>query len=113
MPGGGLVTTLAGFGLVNVGTFLAQTAGPANDFAPYVSGAGSITAVGGIVYIARLLATGRLVARDPFIETEALKKLAEVNADLLKDAHTRESAYLDLLHQRLTDRPERRGRTGD
>jgi hypothetical protein len=104
---GGLFFILAGAGVNSLGALLAQVpSSGGGELAPYVSGAGSITAVAGIVYIARLLATGRLVARDPSIEAEALKKLADSNAELAKEAHEREANYRDLLLQGLA--PERR-----
>lgn len=103
---GGLLAVLTGAGMMSLSEVLAQASGAPTDLAPYVSGAGSVTAVGGIVYIARLLATGRLVARDPSIEAEALKKLAENNAHLAEEAHEREGHYRDLLLAGLA--PDRR-----
>lgn len=86
MPGSfALLTVLVGNAVMVGGSLLAQTAsGGPGDLAPWISGAGSVTAVGGIVYIARLMATGQLVARDPAAETEALKDLVRDTAELTR-----------------------------
>lgn len=73
--------------------------GVPNDVAPLVSAGGGVTLAGCVVYIAKLLAQGRLVARDPAVEAEALRKLAGYNAQLAADAHQREADYLDLLRE--------------
>lgn len=102
MPGTfALVAVLAGNALVAFSALLAQTAGgtPA-DFAPWISGAGSVTAVGGIVYIARLMATGQLVARDPAAENEQLKDMVRAVTALTEESAERERSYHSLLVRR-------------
>lgn len=73
-----------------IGEVVAQAApsSGAADLAPWASVLGSGAAVGGIVYIAQLMATGKLVARDPArVEAERateIKQLAEIVAEAIK-----------------------------
>lgn len=90
---------LASSAVQQIGQLISQTAGsddPTN-IGPIVSAGGSVTAVGGIVYIAHLLASGRLVARDPAASEQYLR---EANARLLQlthEAQERENEYIDML----------------
>lgn len=85
----GETATLAGI--------IAQSAPSADSVAPWVSAGGSGVAVAGIVYIARLMATGRLVARDPALEARTLERLTETSLEIAKAAHEREKTLMDLL----------------
>lgn len=79
----------------------AQTAAPTNELAPYISGGGAAAAVGGLVYIARLMANGRLVARDPAVEAEALKGLLDRVLKVEEVGGERERSYHALLVDQL------------
>lgn len=94
----GIVTTLVGAALSSFGWLLAQTAGDTGaDFGPWVSAGGSATAVAGIVYIAKLMADGKLVARDPAASEQRLTSLTETSHQLVIDAHQREATYVDVI----------------
>lgn len=56
-------------------TSFAQTTAP--DLGPWVSGGSATMAVGGLVYVARLLASGRLVHSDSAAREKALEDMAE------------------------------------
>lgn len=96
-----LIAAIAGNAAVMAGALLAQTASPgAADFAPWISGAGSMTAVAGLVYVARLMATGQLVARDPAAEAEQLKDALREVVRIAEAGGDRERAYHNLLVRR-------------
>lgn len=110
MPGSfALIAVLAGNATIALGGLLAQTAsGGAGDFAPWITGAGSVTAVGGIVYIARLMATGQLVARDPAAEHEQLKDMVRRVVELEEASADRERSFHNLLVRRYEAESGRR-----
>lgn len=87
--------------LVSLGGITAMVLGQAgNDSTPigaWVSGGGAAAAVSGIVYIARLMATGKLVARDPDAEARALKELLDQVLKLAQEGGKREDDYLQFL----------------
>lgn len=106
-----LVAVLAGAALSTLSNLLAAaTTGTPADFAPWISGGGAVTAVGGIVYIARLMATGQLVARDPAKEAAELKTLLDQVLEVTRTGADREAAYRQLLldgYGGQHDRPHR------
>lgn len=93
----GSIIGLLGSG-VGLGSVFAQSATDATQpWVPIISGSGAATAVAAIVYIARLMANGRLVARDP---DAVEKQLLQINASLAKLVETgqkREEDYLGFL----------------
>jgi hypothetical protein len=104
-----LCAVLAGNAAMAAAAILAQTSGGgAADIAPWVSGAGSMTAVAGIVYIARLMATGQLVARDPAAENEALKDYLRRVLNVEEAGRDREVSYHNLLVDRYEAQTGRR-----
>lgn len=92
----GFTATLSGFAVTQAGWVLAQTE-PGADFGPWVSAGGSVTAVAGIVYIAKMLADGKLVARDPSQVEQQLKALVEKVSEVAREGHEREQDYMRLL----------------
>lgn len=113
--GGALLSVAIGMGTA-AGSFIAQASGGAADnLAPWATGGGAAAAVGGIVYIARLMATGRLVARDTAVAEASLTKLAADLVELVKASAARETDYRRLLIERFEAGSGRRSsdRSGD
>lgn len=102
--GGALIAGLLGVA-TSVGGMLAQASG-GGDIAPLVSGGGAVTAVGGIVYIARLMATGRLVARDTDVVSRELEQLAVKITNVADRALQREKDYHDTFIARRGPGPQ-------
>lgn len=102
---GAMIVVLSGTFTASIGNVLGQTS-PTTDpstIAPWVSAGGSVTAVGGIVYIARLLATGRLVARDPAEVEKRLQTLVDEVSAVAEEGHQREVDYLEFLKARVSE----------
>jgi hypothetical protein len=74
MLAGFIITALGG--MASVVGVVASASGN-GDVGQYLSGGGAAAAVGGLVYVARLMATGQLVARDTHEESETLKDYLE------------------------------------
>jgi hypothetical protein len=81
---------------------LAQAAAP--DVAPWVSAGGATAAVGGLVYVARLLASGELVASPVADRERDLRRLVHQSErreerlqELLEEAGRREDSYHRVL----------------
>jgi hypothetical protein len=88
-----LIVSACGFAGMIAGSILAQTA-PGSDFGPWVSGGSASIAVGALVYMARMLITGRLVSRDTAAEMSKLAELVErVTAALEQSAERERSLY--------------------
>jgi hypothetical protein len=105
-----LIVSACGFAGMIAGSILAQTA-PGSDFGPWVSGGSASIAVGALVYMARALTTGRLVARDTQAETEHLKELVRETAELARKVTSVAEAGADrerTLHNLLVERWEQR-----
>ena len=87
----------------------------AGDLPSYATGAGATAAVGGLVYIARLMATGRLVARDPALVEKTLMEMTHQLTKLVESDQEHEDDYRQfLLGMAAVDAPKRgqpRGRT--
>jgi hypothetical protein len=101
---------IAGILASTAGHLIAQAApGPTGtDIATWIQGGGAATAVGVLGYIARLMATGRLVARDPAEQTAVMRDLIEKYSDtfeklaeLTDQSHKREDSFHRLLVRRL------------
>lgn len=82
-----LTTAAVGFAGSTIATVIAETSG--SSVAPWAQVTGTAAAVGGLVYVAKLLADGRLVAQPV--------------ADLLRESAHRE----ERLHQALDESQER------
>lgn len=96
-----LIVSTAGFAVGQLGVLLEQTSTPTGqDLGPWVSAAGAAAAVSGMVYIAKMMADGRLVARDPAAVETKLTNLTETSQQLVADAHQRESIYVDVIRGR-------------
>lgn len=106
-----VTTSVTGSTMAGLAAVIAQSqpSGDLGALAPWASVAGSGAAVAGIVYIARLMATGKLVARDPALaEAEQLKTTQRL-LELLDAANTRE----DRFYQYLSERAKNHGRSTD
>jgi len=66
------------------------------DLGPWVQGGSAVLAVGALGYIARMLADGRLVARDTAAEIALLKTM-------LDDSRRREDRLHELLGHQIGD----------
>lgn len=96
-----LIVSSAGFALGQLGVLLAQTSTPTGqDLGPWVSAAGAAAAVSGMVYIAKMMADGKLVARDPAAVESRLMSIAERANQLTADSHQRESTYIEVIRGR-------------
>lgn len=94
---GQIVAALASIGLGVVAALyglVAQVDGGGSDLAPFVSGGGAMAAVGGLVYVARLMASGRLVAIDTRSQNESMKAMAEGYRAELAESRRREDRAL-------------------
>lgn len=106
---------LLAFALTGLGSSLsilgaATDPGAGGEIATYVQGAGAAAAVSGLAYMARLMATGRLVARDPARVEAALLEINEKMIDLLRSSQSRETDYRELLLRRAAEAEGRRSR---
>jgi hypothetical protein len=96
-----LATTIFGVGLSQLGVIIAQVDdGATGSIGAFVSAGGAAAAVGGIVYIAKLMATGQLVARDPARVEQKLTEVVDQSQTLLRESHVREQSYLEWLSSR-------------
>lgn len=104
-----LITALGatGFGVIaaTLGPFIAQATAP--DVAPWVSAGGATAAVGGLVYVARLLASGQLIAapvaareKEASEREKVLERLVEQSHDLIAEGNRREDAFHRFLINR-------------
>jgi hypothetical protein len=85
ISGAGLVATLLG----------ATSPAPPSDVSTWVSAGGATAAVGGLVYVARLLAAGKLVSYPVEQLQQDSRRREDTLAHLVADANSRE----DLLHR--------------
>jgi hypothetical protein len=105
----GILAVLVGTGVSSAAAILAAAGGTTTtDLAPWVSGGGAATAVAGIVYIAKLMATGKLVARDPALEAAELKQLLDRVLTVATASGEREDAYRQLLLDGMRNKEPRR-----
>jgi len=112
-PGFGLVAfafALAGTLVARV-TVLAQTAAVSTDATGIANTGIAAASVGALIWITRMVASGKLVARDPSDAEKALAAnndhLIAVNKQvlvLIDKANAREERYLALLEARLGER---------
>lgn len=101
MIGGALLSGAFG-ALVSFMGLLAQASGSADNLAPWASGGGAAASVGAIIYIARLMAIGRLVARDTAVAEATLTQLTKEVTEIAKAALEQQASYHQLLVDRLT-----------
>lgn len=95
-----IASSLAGTVASGVGFLLAQTPGGADNLAPYVSGGGAAAAVAGLVYIAKKLASGELVAVPIANVMKQQEDRERKLSELLEDGKEREDVYKSfLLHK--------------
>lgn len=94
-----IATSILG-AVISVATWLyAQTSGT-DTLAPYVSGGGAAAAVAGLVYIAKKLASGELVAVPIADVMKQQATREEKLLEMLDEAKDREDAFKAFLYQR-------------
>lgn len=113
----GVVTSLSLAAIGNFSVLLAQAAATSgtDPTIAVLSAGGSISAVGGLVYIAKKFADGSLVAREPAQTERVLIAMNEKLIELLQESqrredreHERERSTMEWLAQETgRDRPER------
>lgn len=92
----GIVVALVGIVISSATSLIAQvTTSP--DFANLSSAAGTVSAVGALIYVARKFANGDLVARQPAQVEVRLLEIADNQQELLKASHRREEILVDFL----------------
>lgn len=90
----GLLAAISGMSGLAVSN-LAQAASP--DLSPWVSGGSATVAVAGLAYVARQLASGKLVHSDTAARERALEDLTERAMAAFSMAADREADYRKLL----------------
>lgn len=95
-----LVVAASGMAISQIGRLIAQVAPSNGDFTTagsWVTATGSAVAVGGLAYIARLMASGKLVARDPARVEAQVLELVEKSDKREAAAEIREQRFYELL----------------
>lgn len=90
----------AGFFTSVVGSIVAATGDP-SAIVPWAQVGGSIGALGALSYIAKLMADGRLVARDPARVEAQLVELVRQQETQIIDGKKREDWLQHLIEERL------------
>lgn len=88
------LTTIAGGILASVVGFAAEGVGSAS---PWLQTGGTAAAVGGLAYVAKLLADGKLVANPVAELIRDQKELGAKLADLAQESHAREERLWGLV----------------
>lgn len=99
-PIAALATTAIGFVISTMGAVLAETSG--SSVAPWAQVTGTAAAVGGLVYVAKLLADGRLVAQPVSDLVKEGARREERLHELVNESVDRENALRAFLIQKGT-----------